>query len=99
MGPAAAVGQLGVHCGGHLGERGLSYNTNGLASAVALTNVQVLLPIEEPVANIQPQPQACWNLDKCLLFPGLLVSWEPLDGHSRPSDCPVHQRGQHRLGG
>lgn len=36
------------------------YNASALASAVALTNVQVLLPIEEPVANVQPQPKACW---------------------------------------
>uniref|UniRef100_A0A8C5RMT5 FCH and mu domain containing endocytic adaptor 1 n=1 Tax=Laticauda laticaudata TaxID=8630 RepID=A0A8C5RMT5_LATLA len=76
------------------------YNASALASAVALTNVQVLLPIEEPVANVQPQPKACWNLEeKRLLWrlldvPStqgqggsgrLLASWEPLDGPSRPS--------------
>ncbi|XP_070800901.1 LOW QUALITY PROTEIN: F-BAR domain only protein 1-like [Pituophis catenifer annectens] len=76
------------------------YNASALASAVALTNVQVLLPIEEPVANVQPQPKACWNLEeKRLLWrlldvPStqgqggsgrLLASWEPLDGPSRPT--------------
>ncbi|XP_025027946.1 F-BAR domain only protein 1 [Python bivittatus] len=76
------------------------YNASALASAVALTNVQVLLPIEEAAANVQPQPEACWNLEeKRLLWrlldvPStqghggsgrLLASWEPLDGPSRPS--------------
>ncbi|KAM6466886.1 F-BAR domain only protein 1 [Liasis olivaceus] len=76
------------------------YNASALASAVALTNVQVLLPIEEAAANVQPQPKACWNLEeKRLLWrlldvPStqghggsgrLLASWEPLDGPSRPS--------------
>ncbi|KAM3856835.1 F-BAR domain only protein 1 isoform 2-T2 [Vipera latastei] len=76
------------------------YNAAALASAVALTNVQVLLPIEEAVANVQPQPKACWNLEeKRLLWrlldvPStqgqggsgrLLASWEPLDGPSRPT--------------
>ncbi|KAK9408845.1 F-BAR domain only protein 1 [Crotalus adamanteus] len=76
------------------------YNAAALASAVALTNVQVLLPIEEPVANVQPRPKACWNLEeKRLLWrlldvPSiqgqggsgrLLASWEPLDGPSRPT--------------
>uniref|UniRef100_A0A670ZFE1 FCH and mu domain containing endocytic adaptor 1 n=1 Tax=Pseudonaja textilis TaxID=8673 RepID=A0A670ZFE1_PSETE len=73
------------------------YNASALASPVALANVQVLLPIEEPVANVRPQPKACWNLEeKRLLWrlldvPStqgsgrLLASWEPLDGPSRPS--------------
>ncbi|XP_015278848.1 PREDICTED: F-BAR domain only protein 1 [Gekko japonicus] len=77
-----------------------NYNASALASAVALTNVQVLLPIEEPVANVRLQPTACWNLEeKRLLWrlldvPGaeglggcgrLLASWEPLNGPSKPS--------------
>ncbi|XP_044276965.1 F-BAR domain only protein 1 isoform X2 [Varanus komodoensis] len=77
-----------------------SYNAAALASAAALSNVQVLLPIEEPAANVQPQPEACWNLEeKRLLWrlldvPGaqghggsgcLLASWEPLNGPSKPS--------------
>ncbi|XP_077188517.1 F-BAR domain only protein 1 isoform X5 [Paroedura picta] len=77
-----------------------SYNASALASAVALSNVQVLLPIEEPVANVRLQPTACWNLEeKRLLWrlldvPGaeglggcgrLLASWEPLNGPSKPS--------------
>nr|XP_020636859.1 F-BAR domain only protein 1 [Pogona vitticeps] len=77
-----------------------SYNAAALASAVTLSNVQVLLPIEEPAVNVQPQPKACWNVEeKRLLWqllevPGvqsqggsgrLLATWEPLDGLSKPS--------------
>ncbi|XP_032992550.1 F-BAR domain only protein 1 [Lacerta agilis] len=77
-----------------------SYNTGALASAVALGNVQILLPIEEPAANVQPQPSASWNLEekrllwRLLDLPGtqghpgsgrLLASWEPLTGPSKPS--------------
>ncbi|XP_063003282.1 F-BAR domain only protein 1 [Elgaria multicarinata webbii] len=77
-----------------------SYNAAALATAATLTNVQVLLPIEEPAANVQPRPEACWNLEeKRLLWrlldvPAtqghggsgrLLASWEPLNGPSKPS--------------
>nr|XP_028569449.1 F-BAR domain only protein 1 [Podarcis muralis]XP_028569450.1 F-BAR domain only protein 1 [Podarcis muralis]XP_028569451.1 F-BAR domain only protein 1 [Podarcis muralis] len=77
-----------------------SYNTGALASAAALGNVQILLPIEEPAANVQPQPSASWNLEekrllwRLLDLPGtqghpgsgrLLASWEPLTGPSKPS--------------
>ncbi|XP_042333698.1 F-BAR domain only protein 1-like [Sceloporus undulatus] len=77
-----------------------SYNGEALGTAVTLSNVQILLPIEEPAANVQPQPKACWNLEeKRLLWqlldvPGtqgrggsgrLLASWEPLNGPSKPS--------------
>ncbi|XP_053154171.1 F-BAR domain only protein 1 [Hemicordylus capensis] len=77
-----------------------SYNAAALASAVALSNVQVLLPMEEPVANVRLQPTASWNLEeKRLLWRlldvsgaqgrggcgHLLASWEPLNGPSKPS--------------
>lgn len=31
---------------------------------MALTNVQVVLPIKEPMANVQPWPKACRNLEE-----------------------------------
>uniref|UniRef100_A0A6I8PGT6 FCH and mu domain containing endocytic adaptor 1 n=1 Tax=Ornithorhynchus anatinus TaxID=9258 RepID=A0A6I8PGT6_ORNAN len=62
-----------------------------------LTNVQVLLPVEEPVTNVRLQPAASWNLEeKRLLWRlpdiseaggsgRLSASWEPLYGPSTPS--------------
>lgn len=64
QGPEWAPLQLSVswECGSEATRVSVDYryNASALASAVALTNVQVLLPIEEPVANVQPQPKACW---------------------------------------
>ncbi|XP_067168907.1 F-BAR domain only protein 1 [Apteryx mantelli] len=77
-----------------------SYNAGALAVPVPLANVQVLLPVEEPVTNVRLQPAASWNLEeKRLLWrlldvpgaPGqggcgrLSASWEPLYGPSKPS--------------
>ncbi|KAH0625988.1 hypothetical protein JD844_034387 [Phrynosoma platyrhinos] len=50
-----------------------SYNGDALDTAVTLSNVQILLPIEEPAANVQPQPKACWNLEEKRLL------WQLLD--------------------
>ncbi|NXF72334.1 FCHO1 protein, partial [Sclerurus mexicanus] len=76
------------------------YNAGALALPVPLTNVQVLLPVEEPLTNLRLQPTASWNLEeKRLLWklldipsaPGqggcgrLSASWEPLEGPSKPS--------------
>ncbi|NWX49872.1 FCHO1 protein, partial [Steatornis caripensis] len=76
------------------------YNAGALALPVPLANVHVLLPVDEPVANLRPQPAASWNLEeKRLLWrlldvpgaPGqggcgrLSASWEPLCGPSKPS--------------
>ncbi|NWR93227.1 FCHO1 protein, partial [Furnarius figulus] len=76
------------------------YNAGALALPVPLTNVQVLLPVEEPLTNLRLQPTASWNLEeKRLLWklldipsaPGqggcgrLSASWEPLGGPSKPS--------------
>ncbi|NWI33173.1 FCHO2 protein, partial [Sula dactylatra] len=77
-----------------------SYNASALALPVPLTNVHVLLPVDEPVTNLRLQPTASWNLEeKRLLWrlldvpgaPGqggcgrLSASWEPLCGPSKPS--------------
>ncbi|KAF1524067.1 F-BAR domain only protein 1, partial [Eudyptes sclateri] len=76
------------------------YNAGALALPVPLANVHVLLPVDEPVANLRLQPAASWNLEeKRLLWrlldvpgaPGqggcgrLSASWEPLCGPSKPS--------------
>ncbi|XP_075300053.1 F-BAR domain only protein 1 isoform X3 [Opisthocomus hoazin] len=76
------------------------YNAGALALPVPLANVHVLLPVDEPVANLRPQPAASWNLEekrllwKLLDIPGapgqggcgrLSASWEPLCGPSKPS--------------
>ncbi|XP_066061533.1 F-BAR domain only protein 1 isoform X10 [Chamaea fasciata] len=76
------------------------YNAAALALPVPLGNVHVLLPLEEPLSNLRPQPPASWNLEekrllwKLLDIPGapgqggcgrLSASWEPLGGLSKPS--------------
>uniref|UniRef100_A0A8C6ZJZ1 FCH and mu domain containing endocytic adaptor 1 n=1 Tax=Nothoprocta perdicaria TaxID=30464 RepID=A0A8C6ZJZ1_NOTPE len=73
------------------------YNAGALAVPVPLANVQVLLPVEEPVTNVRLQPAASWNLEekrllwRLLDIPGapgcgrLSASWEPLCGPSKPS--------------
>ncbi|NWR65488.1 FCHO2 protein, partial [Bucorvus abyssinicus] len=75
------------------------YNAGALALPVPLANVHVLLPVDEPVANLQLQPAASWGagsgLGPCgppqtppLSLPGcgqLSASWEPLGGPSKPS--------------
>ncbi|XP_030365478.1 F-BAR domain only protein 1-like isoform X3 [Strigops habroptila] len=76
------------------------YNGAALALPVPLANVHVLLPVDEPIANLRLQPAASWNLEeKRLLWrlldvPGaagqggcgqLSASWEPLCGPSKPS--------------
>lgn len=86
-----------------------NYNATALASGAVLTNVQVLLPMEEPVANVQLQPMASWNLEeKRLLWrlldvPGtkghggcgrLVASWKPLNGPSTPSPVAAQFTGE-----
>ncbi|XP_062816700.1 F-BAR domain only protein 1 isoform X2 [Anolis carolinensis] len=72
------------------------YNTAGASAAPppALTNVQVLLPIEEPADNVRPQPKAAWNPEEKRLqwhlgdlrsgSGRLTATWRPLEGPSRP---------------
>ncbi|NXV16200.1 FCHO1 protein, partial [Cepphus grylle] len=76
------------------------YNAGALALPVPLANVHVLLPVDEPVANLRLQPAASWNVEekrllwRLLDIPGapgqggcgrLSASWEPLCGPSKPS--------------
>nr|XP_060640706.1 F-BAR domain only protein 1 [Anolis sagrei ordinatus]XP_060640708.1 F-BAR domain only protein 1 [Anolis sagrei ordinatus] len=72
------------------------YNKAGALAIppATLTNVQVLLPIEEPAANVRPQPKATWNPEEKRLqwqlgdmhsgSGRLTASWQPLEGPSRP---------------
>ncbi|KAG6926427.1 FCH domain only 1 [Chelydra serpentina] len=104
LGPSATPLQLAVRwdCTAATTQVSVEYGYNAGAMAVPrpLTNVQVLLPVEEPVANVRLQPAASWNLEeKRLLWrlldvPGapdrggcghLSASWEPLYGPSKPS--------------
>ncbi|XP_050790284.1 F-BAR domain only protein 1 isoform X5 [Gopherus flavomarginatus] len=104
LGPSTAPLQLAVRwdCSAAATQVSVEYGYNAGAMAVPrpLTNVQVLLPVEEPVANVRLQPAASWNLEeKRLLWrlldvPGasdrgccghLSASWEPLYGPSKPS--------------
>ncbi|KAM7134748.1 F-BAR domain only protein 1 [Macrochelys suwanniensis] len=104
LGPSAAPLQLAVRWDCTTAATQVSveygYNAGAMAAPRPLTNVQVLLPVEEPVANVRLQPAASWNLEeKRLLWrlldvPGapdrggcghLSASWEPLYGPSKPS--------------
>ncbi|XP_056678086.1 F-BAR domain only protein 1 [Monodelphis domestica] len=79
-----------------------SYCPSAMALPSPLTNVQILLPVEEPVTNVRLQPAASWNLEeKRLLWrlpdvseeggPGhLSASWEPLSGPSMPGPVAAH---------
>uniref|UniRef100_A0A8C8EAQ0 Muniscin C-terminal domain-containing protein n=1 Tax=Otus sunia TaxID=257818 RepID=A0A8C8EAQ0_9STRI len=56
------------------------YNAGALALPVPLANVHVLLPVDEPVANLGWQ--RAWGNGGC---GRLSASWEPLGGPSKPS--------------
>ncbi|XP_011846586.1 PREDICTED: F-BAR domain only protein 1 [Mandrillus leucophaeus] len=78
--------QLSAHwqCGATLTQVSVEYGYRPGATAVPtpLTNVQILLPVGEPVTNVRLQPAATW------VSPGsgrLSASWEPLSGPSTPS--------------
>ncbi|NXT88760.1 FCHO1 protein, partial [Anhinga rufa] len=104
LGPGSAPLRLCVHwdCSPDATRVSIEYgyNAGALALPVPLTNVHVLLPMDEPVANLRLQPTASWNLEeKRLLWrlldvpgaPGqggcgrLSASWDPLCGPSKPS--------------
>ncbi|KAK2542102.1 hypothetical protein Q9966_003918 [Columba livia] len=104
LGPGAAPLRLCVHWDCSPGATRVSveygYNAGAMALPVALANVHVLLPVDEPLTNLRLQPTASWNLEeKRLLWrlldvpgaPGqggcgrLSASWEPLCGPSKPS--------------
>ncbi|OPJ86630.1 F-BAR domain only protein 1 [Patagioenas fasciata monilis] len=104
LGPGAAPLRLCVRWDCSPGATRVSveygYNAGAMALPVALANVHVLLPVDEPLTNLRLQPTASWNLEeKRLLWrlldvpgaPGqggcgrLSASWEPLCGPSKPS--------------
>jgi len=100
-GPQSVPLQLSAHwqCGATLTQVSVEYSYRPGATAVPtpLTNVQILLPVGEPVTNIRLQPAATWNLEeKRLLWKlpdvseaggsgHLSASWEPCSGSSTPS--------------
>ncbi|XP_007533284.2 F-BAR domain only protein 1 isoform X2 [Erinaceus europaeus] len=100
-GPQSVPLQLSAHwqCGASLTQVSVQYSYRPGATAVptALTNLQVLLPVGEPVNNVRLQPAATWNLqEKRLLWKlpdvseeggsgCLCASWEPSSGPSTPS--------------
>ncbi|KAG8517328.1 F-BAR domain only protein 1, partial [Galemys pyrenaicus] len=100
-GPQSVPLQLTAHwhCGAALTQVSVEYSYRPGATAVPtpLTNVQILLPVGEPVTNVRLQPAATWNLEeKRLLWKlpdvseaggsgRLSASWEPCAGPSTPS--------------
>ncbi|XP_062966870.1 F-BAR domain only protein 1 isoform X6 [Cynocephalus volans] len=100
-GPHSVPLQLSAHwqCGATLTQVSVEYSYRPGATAVPtpLTNVQILLPVGEPVTNVRLQPAATWNLEEKRLtwrLPDvskaggsgrLSASWEPLSGPSTPS--------------
>ncbi|XP_023408011.1 F-BAR domain only protein 1 isoform X3 [Loxodonta africana] len=74
-----------------------SYRPGATAVPTPLTNVQIVLPVGEPVTNVHLQPAATWNLEeKRVLWRlpdvseaggsgHLSASWEPCSGPSTPS--------------
>lgn len=64
LGPSAAPLQLSVRwdCAAAATQVRVeyAYNAGAMAAPAPLANVQVLLPVEEPVANIRLQPAASW---------------------------------------
>uniref|UniRef100_A0AC11D4X4 FCH and mu domain containing endocytic adaptor 1 n=1 Tax=Ovis aries TaxID=9940 RepID=A0AC11D4X4_SHEEP len=100
-GPQSMPLQLSAHwqCGPTLTQVSVEYSYQPGATVVPtpLTNVQILLPVGEPVTNVRLQPAATWNLEeKRLLWKlpdvseaggsgRLSASWEPCSGPSTPS--------------
>lgn len=100
-GPQSVPLQLSAHwqCEATLTRVSVEYGYRPGATAVPtpLTNVQILLPVGEPVTNVRLQPAATWNLEeKQLLWKlpdvseaggsgRLSASWEPCSGPSTPS--------------
>uniref|UniRef100_I3MVJ6 FCH and mu domain containing endocytic adaptor 1 n=1 Tax=Ictidomys tridecemlineatus TaxID=43179 RepID=I3MVJ6_ICTTR len=91
-GPQSLPLQLSVHwqCAASLTQVSVEYSYRAGATAVStpLTNVQILLPVGEPVTNVRLHPAATWyEVDP---RPGcgaghLSASWEPVSGPSTPS--------------
>uniref|UniRef100_A0A8C3P3U9 FCH and mu domain containing endocytic adaptor 1 n=1 Tax=Chrysemys picta bellii TaxID=8478 RepID=A0A8C3P3U9_CHRPI len=82
LGPSAAPLQLAVRWDCTAATTQVSveygYNAGAMPAPRPLTNVQVLLPVEEPVANVRLQPAASWNLEEKRLL------WRLLDVPGAP---------------
>ncbi|NWS50327.1 FCHO1 protein, partial [Probosciger aterrimus] len=76
LGPSSAPLRLCVHwdCAPGTTRVSVEYGYNGAALAlpVPLANVHVLLPVDEPIANLRLQPAASWNLEEKRLLWRLL---------------------------
>ncbi|NXW85319.1 FCHO1 protein, partial [Alopecoenas beccarii] len=101
LGPGSAPLRLSVRWDCSPGATRVSveygYNAGAMALPVALANVHVLLPVDEPLTNLRLQPTASCRVQvyppqtpqtSPLSPPGcgrLSASWEPLCGPSKPS--------------
>ncbi|XP_011240633.1 F-BAR domain only protein 1 isoform X3 [Mus musculus] len=100
-GPESVPLQMSAHwqCGPTLTRVSVEYSYRAGATAVStpLTNVQILLPVGEPVTSVRLQPAATWNTeekrftwklpDVCEAGGSghLSASWQPQSGPSTPS--------------
>ncbi|XP_021078751.1 F-BAR domain only protein 1 isoform X1 [Mesocricetus auratus] len=100
-GPESVPLQMSAHwqCGPTLTRVTVEYSYRAGATAVStpLTNVQILLPVGEPVTSVRLQPAASWNAeekkftwklpDVCEAGGSgrLSASWQPQTGPSTPS--------------
>nr|XP_040146905.1 F-BAR domain only protein 1 [Ictidomys tridecemlineatus] len=100
-GPQSLPLQLSVHwqCAASLTQVSVEYSYRAGATAVStpLTNVQILLPVGEPVTNVRLHPAATWSLEEKRFMwklpdvseaagaGHLSASWEPVSGPSTPS--------------
>uniref|UniRef100_A0A8C6R0X6 FCH domain only 1 n=1 Tax=Nannospalax galili TaxID=1026970 RepID=A0A8C6R0X6_NANGA len=100
-GPGSLPLQLSARwqCGPTLTQVSVEYSYRAGATTVStpLTNVQMLLPVGEPVTSVRLQPAATWNMDEKRFMwklpdvceaggsGHLSASWEPLSGPSTPS--------------
>ncbi|XP_052018014.1 F-BAR domain only protein 1 isoform X2 [Apodemus sylvaticus] len=100
-GPESVPLQMNAHwqCGPTLTRVSVEYSYRAGATAVStpLTNVQILLPVGEPVTSVRLQPAATWNTeekrftwklpDVCEAGGSghLSASWQPQSGPSIPS--------------
>ena len=67
-GPESVPLQMSAHwqCGPTLTRVSVEYSYRAGATAVStpLTNVQILLPVGEPVTSVRLQPAATWNTEE-----------------------------------
>lgn len=100
-GPKSVPLQMSAHwqCGPTLTRVSVEYSYRAGATTVStpLTNVQILLPVGEPVTSVRLQPAATWNTEEKRFtwkLPDvreaggsghLSASWQPQSGPSTPS--------------